>query len=333
VIELDDLQKTCRRHGSEIVDLDGVDLRVEAGEFCGVVGEPAASLRTLVRCVNLLDRPDGGTVVVAGQDLTAANRSALRSARFGIGMLTDCAGDAGLLSQRTIARNVGLPLEFAGVRQRERDLFVDEMLDLVGLADYAGAYPGEVGVLDRSRAAVARALVAGPQVMLCHEPTSGLDPTSASAVLDLVRKLTRQLDVTVLLTTQDPRVVKASCDTVALLDGGRVIEHDAMADLLHRPDSALAGALLPALPDTASDAARDRLLADLTFTGEASHETALTETARACGIDVSVVAGEVETICGLSVGRLRVELIGPGEDCQRALLRFADLDLTPKVHI
>ncbi|MEQ4207157.1 ATP-binding cassette domain-containing protein [Actinopolymorpha sp. B17G11] len=330
MIELDDIQKNRRLSGRENVELDGVDLHVEAGEICGVIGESVSALRTLVRCVNLLDRPDGGSVVVAGQDLTAASRSALRSARHGIGMLT---GDAGLLDQRTIARNVGLPLEFAGVRQRKRDLFVDEMLDLVGLAEYAGAYPAELGVLDRSRARIARALVAGPRVMLCHEPTRDLDPATGSHVLDLVRNLARRFGVTVLLATQHHVVVKAVCDSVALLRDGRVAEHAMVTDVLRRPDSDLAGALLPTLPDPVTGADRDRLLADLTFTGDAEHEIALTETARACGIDVSVVAGGVETICGLSVGRLRVELIGPGEDCQRALLRFADLHLTPKVHI
>ncbi|MGH3490210.1 MAG: methionine ABC transporter ATP-binding protein [Actinopolymorphaceae bacterium] len=350
MIELDDIQKIHRHHGREVVELDGVDLAVETGEICGVVGESATGLRTLVRCVNLLDRPDGGTVVVAGQDLTGASRSALRSARHGIGMLTDAAGDASLLARRTIARNVGLPLEFAGVRQRERDLFVDEMLDVVGLAEYAGAYPAEVGTLDRSRAAIARAFVSRPQVVLCHEPTRGLNPTAGSVVLELLRCLTRQLGVTVLLATQDHRAVKAICDSVALLRDGRVAEHGALSELVRSPDSDVAEALLPALPEVAAPdavpaaaaratpgaaarARRDRLLADLTFTGEAAHEAALTETARACGIDLSVVAGRVETICGLSVGRLRVELIGPGEDCQRALLRFADLHLTPKVHI
>jgi D-methionine transport system ATP-binding protein len=330
VIELDDIQKKRCLSGREIVDLDGVDLCVGAGEICGVVGDSALALRTLVRCVNLLDRPDGGTVVVAGQDLTAASRSALRSARHGIGMLS-C--EAGLLPQRTIARNVGLPLEFAGVRQRDRDLFVDEMLDLVGLAEYASAYPAELGVLDRARAGIARALVAGPRVMLCDEPTGDIDAATGSIVLDLLRNLARQFGVTVLLATRDLRVVKALCDSVALLRDGRVVEHGSMVDLLRAPDSDLARALLPTLPEPAAASHCDRLVADLTFTGEAGHEIALTETARACGIDVSVVAGGVEMIGGLPVGRLRVELIGAGEDCQRALLRFADLHLTPKVQL
>lgn len=328
VIELDDIRRTRRRDLREQVLLDGVDLHLDAGEVCGIVGEPVDGPRTLLRCVNLLERPDEGTVRVAGEDLTTMRPRQLRRARHGMGVLGP---RDRLFEQRTIARNVSLPLEFAGVGQRERDLRVDEILDRVGLADVADCWPSDLTAEERRRAAVARAFVIGPRVLLCEEPTAGLDPGAARSVLTLVGELMADHQVTVVLATRDLQEVRALCGSAALLRDGRVVERGTLPDTLMNPTSKLARLFLPTLPDPDPGRRTGTVLADLTFTGDPDVPV-LTEVARECGVDVSVVAGSLEQLRGRSVGRLRVELTGPGEDCQRALDKFAGLALSPKVH-
>jgi D-methionine transport system ATP-binding protein len=237
-----------------------------------------------------------------------------------------------LFEWRTVRRNVALPLELAGVKRRKRDLRVDELLDLVGLADKANAYPAQLSGGQKQRVGIARALAAGPSVLLCDEATSALDPDTTRSILGLLRDVTSRLGVTVLLITHEYEVVKSVCDSVALLREGKVVEKGPIASLLATPKSVLAHALLPRLPAVdPSTAGAGGLLADLTFLGEAANRPVITETARTFGIDISVVAGALETIAGLRVGRLRVELLGAAEACESALRRFGELELAPEV--
>lgn len=328
MIELDDLRKTYHLPGRDVVALAGVDLEVAPGEVYGVVGESGAGKSTLLRCVNLLERPDTGTVTVAGQELTALRGEELRKARQQIGMIFQ---HFELLAQRTVAANVALPLELAGVKRRQRDLRVDELLDLVGLADKAAAYPAQLSGGQKQRVGIARALAAGPAVMLCDEATSALDPDTTRSILGLLRDITSRLGVTVLLITHEYEVVKRICDSVALLKDGKVVEKGPIASLLSTPNSVLADALLPRLP-AAEPATNGGVIADLTFLGAAANRPVITETARTFDIDISVVAGALESLAGLRVGRLRVELLGAAEACEGALKRFGELELAPEVY-
>lgn len=327
MIELDDIRRTRRHDHGEQILLDSVDLYLDAGEVCGVVGEPADGPRTLLRCVNLLERPDEGTVRVAGEDLTAMSPRQLRRARHAIGVLGP--GDR-LLEQRTVARNVSLPLEFAGVRQRERDLRVDEILDRMGLAEVADRWPSDLTAEERRRTAVARAFVTRPRVLLCQEPTGGLSEDGARSLLALMRGLIADQQTTVLVATQNPAELAALCESVAFLHDGRVVEQGTLPDTIANPSSKLASLFLPTLPDPDAEHGTGALLVDLTFAGVDPH--VLSEVTRACGVGVSVVAGSLESLRSRTVGRLRVELTGSGEDCQRALDKLTDLALSPKVH-
>ncbi len=328
MIELDDLRKTYHLPGRDVVALGGVDLEVAPGEVYGVVGESGAGKSTLLRCVNLLERPDSGTVTVAGQDLTSLRGEDLRKARQQIGMIFQ---HFELLAQRTVAANVALPLELAGVKRRQRDLRVDELLDLVGLADKASAFPAQLSGGQKQRVGIARALAAGPQVLLCDEATSALDPDTTRSILGLLRDVTSRLGVTVLLITHEYEVVKSVCDSVALLKDGKVVEKGPIASLLSTPNSVMAHALLPRLP-AVEPATSGGVIADLTFLGDAANRPVITETARTFDIDISVVAGALESLAGLRVGRLRVELLGAAEACEGALQRFGELELAPEVH-
>ncbi len=240
VITTSGLTKVYRSRGREVTALDGVDLHVREGEVYGVIGQSGAGKSSLIRCVNLLERPTAGTVTVDGQDLTAlagrgprAGRE-LRQARSRIGMVFQ---HFNLLSTRTVQDNVELPLEILGKSGKERSRKALELLDLVGLADKAGVYPAQLSGGQKQRVGIARALAGDPKVLLSDEATSALDPETTRSILQLLRDLNRQLGLTVLLITHEMDVVKSICDSAALMEHGRIVESGTVSELLATPGS------------------------------------------------------------------------------------------------
>ncbi|MDX3093000.1 ATP-binding cassette domain-containing protein [Streptomyces sp. ME01-24h] len=308
------LTKVYRSRDRETVALDGVDLHVREGEVYGVVGRSGAGKSTLIRCVNLLERPTSGTVEVAGRDLTAlAGRSdragsALRTARTGIGMVFQ---HFNLLSSRTVRDNVELPLEILGVSGRERRRKALDLLELVGLADKAGAYPAQLSGGQKQRVGIARSLAGDPKVLLSDEATSALDPETTRSILQLLRDLNQQLGLTVLLITHEMDVVKTICDSAALMKGGRIVESGKVTDLLATPGSELAHELFPVGGEPSGDG---RTVVDLTFHGEAATEPVISQLSRTYNIDISVLGAALETVGGRQVGRMRIELPGAFEE-------------------
>lgn len=308
------LTKVYRSRGREVTALDGVDLHVREGEVYGVIGQSGAGKSSLIRCVNLLERPTAGTVTVAGQDLTAlagrgprAGRE-LRQARSRIGMVFQ---HFNLLSSRTVQDNVELPLEILGVSGRRRSSKALELLELVGLSDKAKAYPAQLSGGQKQRVGIARALAGDPKVLLSDEATSALDPETTRSILQLLRDLNRQLGLTVLLITHEMDVVKSICDSAALMDRGRVVESGTVSELLATPGSELASALFPVSGDVSGD---DRTVIDVTFVGEAATRPVISQLSRTYNIDISILGAAMDTVAGRQVGRMRIELPGGYEE-------------------
>ncbi|WP_413756376.1 methionine ABC transporter ATP-binding protein [Streptomyces sp. MMBL 11-3] len=314
VITTTGLTKVYRSRGREITALDGVDLHVREGEVYGVIGQSGAGKSSLIRCVNLLERPTSGTVTVAGQDLTAlAGRGPragkeLRKARSHIGMVFQ---HFNLLSSRTVQDNVELPLEILGKSGKERSRKALELLDLVGLADRANAYPAQLSGGQKQRVGIARALAGDPKVLLSDEATSALDPETTRSILHLLRDLNRRLGLTVLLITHEMDVVKTVCDSAALMENGRVVESGTVGELLATPGSELASALFPVSGDASSE---ERTVIDVTFQGDAATRPVISQLSRTYNIDISILGAAMDTVGGLQVGRMRIELPGRYED-------------------
>ncbi|MFE8992671.1 methionine ABC transporter ATP-binding protein [Streptomyces collinus] len=308
------LTKVYRARGREVTALDGVDLHVREGEVYGVIGQSGAGKSSLIRCVNLLERPTAGTVTVAGQDLTAlagrgprAGRE-LRQARSRIGMVFQ---HFNLLSSRTVQDNVELPLEILGTSGQERSRKALELLDLVGLADKAKSYPAQLSGGQKQRVGIARALAGDPKVLLSDEATSALDPETTRSILALLRDLNRQLGLTVLLITHEMDVVKSVCDSAALMENGRIVESGTVSELLATPGSELASALFPLDGEASGE---DRTVVDVTFQGESATQPVISQLARTYNIDISILGAAIDTVGGLQVGRMRIELPGHYED-------------------
>lgn len=305
--------------------VDGVDLHVRAGEVFGVLGRSGAGKSTLLRCVNLLERPDEGRVVVAGRELPALSGGELRRARQGIGMIHQ---HFGLLGSRTVAGNVAFPLEVMGVPRARRAERVAELLELVGLADHAKAYPAQISGGQKQRVGIARALAGEPKVLLSDEATSALDPETTDSILELLRRLNRDLGLTILLITHEMNVVKRICDAAALMRDGRFTESGPLRELLARPGSELARGLFPLPPVPHRPGAT---VADVTFVGAATGRPVISTLAREHDVDVNILAGAVETVGGAPVGRLRIELPGPPEGNAQHLAFLREAGLTVEV--
>ncbi|ELQ6220054.1 ATP-binding cassette domain-containing protein [Cronobacter turicensis] len=234
MITLDGLSKTYAGEGRPA--LDDVSLALPQGAVYGILGRSGAGKSTLLRCLNLLERPTTGRILMNGTDITRLDDRALRQHRQRTAMVFQ---HFNLLHARTVADNVAVPLEIAGVSRAERRLRVAELLDLVGLTDKADAFPSRLSGGQKQRVGIARALAARPDVLLCDEATSALDPETTASILALLADINRQLGLTIVLITHELEVVKAICDHAALLENGRLVESGRLADLLTAPWSVL----------------------------------------------------------------------------------------------
>jgi D-methionine transport system ATP-binding protein len=303
------------------IGLNGVSLEVAAGRAFGIVGRSGAGKSTLLRTVNLLERPNSGRVLVDGQDLMALDRTALSAARARIGMVFQ---HFNLLASRSAAGNVALPLELAGMPAAERRARVAELLELVGLADRAGAYPHQLSGGQKQRVGIARALAGRPSLVLCDEATSALDPETTADILALIADLRRKLGLTVLLITHEMAVVKEICDDVAVLEGGRIVEQGRVFDVFIRPQhettarfvAEVIGTTLPAstlarLP--AAGEGEKRRLWRLLFAGPSSTRSVISEASRRFGIDINIISGRIDQIGGEPFGTMAVAVYGTSE--------------------
>ncbi len=305
MIELRSLTKTYGegQHATRV--LDSLDLTVSPGEITAVVGPSGAGKSTLAACTTLLERPTSGAVVVGGRDLTALGERELREARRGIGTVFQADG---LLTRRTAAQNVELPLRHLGVVPAQRRARVAELLERVGLADKAHRYPHELSGGQRQRVGIARALALRPGVLLSDEATSGLDPQATAGVVGLLKELRDDLQLAVLFITHEMDTVVAVADTVARLDHGRIVEHGALVDLLHTPASPLGRALLPrrshAVGDEGDEAAARAPLSVwvVSHAGNRVPGDWLVRASRALDTDLELLGASLSTVAGVQVG-------------------------------
>ncbi|MGB4777166.1 methionine ABC transporter ATP-binding protein [Microbacterium sp.] len=317
MIELDHVSKAF----GDLVAVDDVTLRIPTGEVYGIVGQSGAGKSTLARLVNLIERPDSGTVTVDGTELTTLPDKDLRAARRGIGMVFQ---RFNLLGSRTVRGNVELALELDGVPRAERARRAQEMLDLVGLGHRGDASVHQLSGGQQQRVGIARALAAQPRVLLSDEATSALDPETTASILELYRRINAELGLTVLLITHEMDVVKAVCDSAALIEKGRVVESGRLVDLIRTPGSRLTAQLFPIgpIPETVP---ADATVIDITFAGGTADRPVIAQLARDHEVDVSILGALVEHIGGMQAGRTRLEVPASAAAAVIADLRRQDL--------
>ncbi|WP_020654874.1 methionine ABC transporter ATP-binding protein [Massilia niastensis] len=229
LVRIDNASKAYLLPGGRRVEaLRAVSLEIRRGEIFGVIGRSGAGKSTLLRLINLLERPDSGSVTVAGQELTRLGQRDLRDARRRIGMIFQ---QANLLQNATVFENVAFPLRLHGALNAPRlAARVAECLEWVGLADQAGSYPARLSGAQKQRVAIARALAGQPEVLLCDEPTSALDPETTRALLDTLRDIHQRLGATIVIASHELPVLGSLCHRVAVVEDGRIAEQFALGD-------------------------------------------------------------------------------------------------------
>ena len=240
-LEIRNLCKTFSAKNGSVEALKGVSLSIGKGEIFGVIGLSGAGKSTLVRCMNLLERPDSGDVLLNGESLLSLSNEQLRLRRQKIGMIFQ---HFNLLEQQTVLENVCFPLEIRGIPKKERREKALELLDKVGLADKAKAYPSQLSGGQKQRVAIARVLANEPDILLCDEATSALDPETTQTILKLLKTIRDSLGITIVVITHEMRVIQQVATRVAVLDGGVVQEEGDVDALFAHPKTRAAKRLL-----------------------------------------------------------------------------------------
>ncbi|MFW0894326.1 methionine ABC transporter ATP-binding protein [Gardnerella sp. Marseille-Q9181] len=234
MIQIKHLYKTYSSGKQSHEALNDINLTIESGEVFGILGSSGAGKSSLVRCMNLLERPTSGRVIIDGKDITDAKNRDLSKIRSNIGMIFQ---NFSLFQQRTVLQNVTFPLEINNTPKEKREERAKYLLDLVGLKDLANRYPVQLSGGQQQRVAIARALANNPSIMLCDEATSALDSTTTAQILDLLRRINRDLNVTLVIITHSLAVARNICDRVAMIDGGKIVEIGDTSTLFKNPQS------------------------------------------------------------------------------------------------
>lgn len=294
--------------GGIVHALDGINLDISKGSIHGIVGQSGAGKSTLIRCLTALEKPTEGSITVGGQEMTQLSESQLRKARRNIGMVFQAAN---LLDSRTAAGNVAYPLYLAGVPRGKRHEQVMRLLELVGLKDRASSYPAQLSGGQKQRVGIARGLATNPPVLLCDEPTSALDQESTDQVLHLIRELRDNLGVTVVIITHEMSVVREVCDSVTLLEHGKIIQTGAVEAILTQPNSRLALDLvpLPRLESAPKLNGKPAAVVDIAFNSNPGKPTGSAVMGLVAAEGADVAAGTFETVGSTQVGRLALAVV------------------------
>ena len=314
MIKLEHVTKTFSGP-SEVHAVRDVSLDIQAGEIFGIIGYSGAGKSTLVRCINLLERPTSGTVTVDGVELTALPERELRRERQKISMIFQ---QFNLLMQRSCLDNVCFPLEIKGVRRKDAQGRAMELLELVELADKAGAYPAQLSGGQKQRVAIARALASDPKVLLCDEATSALDPQSTRAILRLIQKINRETGITVVIITHEMSVVEEICQRVAILDSGSMVETGTVEDIFSNPQTD-AGRRLVYPDGVAPEQLTDFRVVRLAFNGGSSYLPLVASLAIDCGVKANILGADTRNIDGKAFGTMLLGLPQDPAEAAKAL--------------
>ncbi|MBF8151726.1 methionine ABC transporter ATP-binding protein [Exiguobacterium sp. TBG-PICH-001] len=324
MIAFHQVKKTYVTKDQTIAALDGVDLTIEKGEIFGVIGFSGAGKSSLLRCVNLLERPTSGTVTVDGEDLTQLSPKKLRQAKQRIGMIFQ---HFNLLNANTVFTNVAKPLVLAGVKKDEIRRRVTELLEFVDLADKADHYPDQLSGGQKQRVGIARALATQPSVLLCDEATSALDPQTTHHILQLLKRINAEYGITILLITHEMGVIREICDRVAVIEAGKLIESGTVFDVFSNPQTETAKNFVRSVMHDEIPASIRQLIESrsahpiykIHFLGHHTGQPLLSQVAKRFDVDVNILHGSITELQETPFGTLLVELIGEPAEVKRAL--------------
>ena len=329
MIELIHLSKTYSASTGDVEALRDIDLEIRDGEIFGIIGLSGAGKSTLVRCINLLERPSAGRVVIDGRDMTALPRAELLQMRRKISMIFQ---GFNLLEQRSVLRNVTFPLEISGVSRRAAQEKARSLLQVVGLEDRADAYPAQLSGGQKQRVAIARALATDPRYLLCDEATSALDPNTTRSILELLRRINRDLGVTIVVITHEMKVIDQICDRVAVIDRSRIAEMGRVSEVFTSPRSDIARELILPQDRAAIDTSGGKKLR-LIFDGKYSQEPVISRMTLDCQAPVNIIFADTKEYDGSIYGHMIIELPNDEHQAEKIIAWLRNSPVTWKEEV
>jgi len=327
MITLQNVYKNYTTPSGSIPALQAINLQVKAGEIVGIIGKSGAGKSSLIRCINMLERPNQGQVIVNGKDLTLLSASNLRTARREIGMIFQ---HFNLLSSRTVYDNIAFPLELANCPRKEMDKIISPLLELTGLRDKKNMYPAQLSGGQKQRVAIARALASEPKVLLCDEATSALDPETTTSILELLKNIRDRLNLTILLITHEMSVIKMCCDRVGILENGHLIEENEVGEFFAYPKTMAAkNFIFSSLPETLPPTIQQYVQAEskpdthpvirLRFMPDTATKPIIGQLINLFNLRVNILQGNVEYIKKHAMGVMLIAVDGEKTQLQAGL--------------
>lgn len=319
MIELQNVTKKFENNGNIILAVNNVNLTIEDSEIFGFIGYSGAGKSTLVRCINLLEHPDSGSVIVDGVDLTKLTEKELREERKNIGMIFQ---QFNLLNSLTVYDNIGFSLKDSKLSKSEIDSRIKELADVVGISSQLNKYPSQLSGGQKQRVGIARALASKPKILLCDEATSALDPKTTESILELLKRLNKTLGITIVIITHEMDVIKSICDKVAIMENGNVVESDNVLEVFRNPKAKITRDFI----STTSNLSKiDNLIEDnsnlvelegnqrilrIDFSGSDTKDAIVSYLTKTFNVDISILFADIDVIEDTIVGSLIVLLSG-----------------------
>lgn len=328
MIKLNGIYKTFK----DVQALNNVSMEINEGDIFGVIGYSGAGKSTLIRIINLLETPDKGEVEVNGVALRKISKKELRSVRTNIGMIFQ---GFNLMNSIDVYNNIAAPLKNLKWKKSDIDEKVNSLLKLVGLEDKKHAYPNQLSGGQKQRVAIARALSSDPKILLCDEATSALDPNTTQSILELLKKIHDEFNITIVLITHQMEVVKKICNRIAIMDQGEVKEQGDIIDIFTNPQSRIAKDFvyqsLSIRTNPEDFAEYKNKICKFNFFGPIAQEPVLSRLEQQYGIQVNILYGNIEKLHDSTVGSLIVELIGDSKNIEDALAYYKTLNTKVEV--
>lgn len=301
--------------------LQNVNLNIEAGDIYGIIGMSGAGKSTLVRCMNFLEVPSEGRVLIKGRALNELTETELRQQRQEIGMIFQ---HFNLLMQKSVLENVCFPLYIQGKKKAEARKRALELLDIVGLSDKAQAYPVQLSGGQKQRVAIARALASDPKILLCDEATSALDPQTTSSILELLKDINQRFGITIVIITHQMSVVREICTHVAIMKEGEVAETGLVSDIFNHPKSQVAKELI--LKDMGNDSSEGRRATRseiqkgekirIVFSENSAFEPVIANLILTFHEPVNILKADTKNVGGVAKGEMILEFIKDSKESQ-----------------
>ena len=333
MIEISNVSKKFSNSTTKIDAVKNVSLKINKGEIFGIIGLSGAGKSTLIRCLNRLEEPTEGHILIDGVDLINLAKKDLRKERKEIGMIFQ---HFNLLSQKNVYDNIAFPLQLEKMDKAKIDNRVNELLEYVDLQDKKHSYPSELSGGQKQRVAIARAIANNPKILLSDEGTSALDPKTTKSILNLLKKIRDELNITIVMITHQMEVVKEVCDRVAIMENGQVIEENTVENLFKEPETKIAKTFINSLQGNIEDeiihpSDFQGKLIRLAFLGNSAKKPIVSKVIRNFNIDINILSGNINKLQSTNVGHLVLELIGEDEEINKVFLFLKNEDVHVEV--